>query len=51
VVGVKGVGLRPEMVIWLSAATATSSSEANDYYGAYRLTDGDQGTYFESHDR
>ncbi len=48
-VALSGVGFDPNGDLALGR-TATSSSEVNDYYGAYKLVDGDQGTYYESLD-
>jgi hypothetical protein len=48
-VGIKGIGFDPNGNLALGR-TVTSSSEANWYYGAYRLVDGDQGSYYESLD-
>jgi hypothetical protein len=48
-VGLKGIGFDPNGDLALGR-DVTSSSEANWYYGAYRLVDGDKGSYYESLD-
>ena len=49
VVALSGVGFDPNGDLALGRAI-TSSSEAADYFGPYKLVDGDQGSYFESLD-
>jgi hypothetical protein len=49
VVSLTGVGFDPNGDLALGR-TATSTSEAADFFGPQRLTDGDQTTYFESFD-
>jgi hypothetical protein len=49
VVGLNGVGFDPDGNLALGR-TVTSSSQAADYFGPYRLVDGDQSSYFESQD-
>ncbi len=49
VVGIKGIGFDPNGNLALGRSI-TSSSEAADFFGPQKLVDGDQGSYFESHD-
>jgi hypothetical protein len=48
-VGLSGIGFDPNGDLALGRSI-TSSSQTSDYYGAYRLVDGDKGSYFESLD-